>query len=600
MTDCTVRGKPLIKTDPIATLHEAARREYHAGRFEQAEQHYRAALARKPGDPDTLSSLGVVLKDLGRGDEAIECWQRALRAAPKHALAHNNLGVMYRLRKEPLKAIEHLRRAILASPRDSMAAANLAHAYLDVGRIGEAEALARRITQRAPKSADGQLMLGFALSQQAEIEGGIAAFLAAHALEPRSPVTLCNALFASLYGDKRDGAALLAFHREISAQIVPAAPVRKSWPNTREPERRLRVGYLSADLRGHPVGYFIEPILENHDRAQVEVVCYSTTNAPDKITERLRPHATLWRECAGMPDERLVEAIAADRIDILVDLAGHTALNRIRVIAAKPAPVQVLYIGYPSTTGMAALDWLIADARVCPPGHERFYSERVARVEGSFWCYRPNAEAPEPGDLPALAAGAITFGSYNALPKLSETTVRLWTRVLEVVPGSRLVLKALPFADAMTRKKTLERFVAAGADPARVQIEPPTEPSKFLAEYRRLDIALDPVPYNGGTTTCEALWMGVPVVSLAGGPFFARMSASLLHSTGLSELVTSSSDDYVRAAADLAADVPRLAGIRAGLRARMAASPLCDGPRAAHELEQAYRAMWRDWITPRS
>ncbi len=574
-----------------------ARFAYARADFEEAGRRYRQALEARPDHPDTLSSLGVVLKDLGRPQEAIACWQRALEIEPRHALSHANLGAMYRLMKDLPRAIEHLRTALEIEPRDASAATTLAHALLEMGRIGEAEALARGVVERAPQSGDGHLMLGFAAAHQARIEDAIAAFRAAHERAPESSVPLSNALFCSLYGEARDAAGLLGLARELAEKIVPAGPVRTQWRNDRDPERRLRLGFLSADLRRHPVGYFIEPILEHLDPAQFEVACYSTTVAPDEITARLKPHAALWRECGGLADERLVELIEADAVDVLLDLSGHTALNRVRALASKPAPVQALYIGYPGTTGMAAMDWIVADARVCPPGYERFYSERVARLAGSFWCYRPNPAAPEPGELPALRGGGVTFGSYNALSKLSDTTLRLWTRVLHAVPGSRLVLKALPFADAATREMTRRRFADAGMDSARLLIEPPTEPDRFLAEYRRVDIALDPAPYNGGTTTCEALWMGVPVVTLAGEAFFARMGASLMHNAGSPELVAASADEYVKIAAALAADIARLGDLRASLRARLAASPILDGPRAGRELGDACRTMWREWLT---
>lgn len=582
--------------DNLPSLRALGRLLFERGELAEAERCYRRAHELAPAHADTLNALGVVLRALGREKEAIECWNRVLRAHPGYSAAHNNLGVLYRLRREPQRAVEHLRAAVRLDPRDATTAANLAHALIDLGQISEAAHVARGIIERAPDSAEGHLMLGFARVYQGEVEEGLAQFMEAHRCAPQSALVISDALFASLYSAERDAAVVFELHRELAARIAPAQPVRTAWRNTRDPARRLKVGYLSPDFRSHPVAAFFEPVLAHHDAGQVEAHCYSTTHAPDAVTERLRGMAHEWRDCKAMSDAQLAAQIEADGIDILVDLAGHTAQNRAAVLRAKPAPVQVLYIGYPGTSGLPEVDWMIADARVCPPGMERYHTERIARVEGSFWCYRAPANAPEPAAPPALKRGYVTFGSYNALQKMSDAVVALWKRVLQAVPGSHLALKSLAFADAHTREAVRRRFTDAGIAAECIEVLPPSDGAQFLAEYRRMDIALDPFPYNGGTTTCEALWMGVPVVALEGERFCARMGASMLRSIGLPELVARDAEDYVRIADGLANDTARLAALRGELRARMAASPLCDAPRAARELEQVYRAMWRDWI----
>ena len=581
--------------DNAPSLRALARLHFDRGELEEAERLYREAHAHAPKHVDTLNALGVVLKDRGRGEEAIECWRKALTLAPRHSVAYNNLGVMLRLMHRPRQAVEYLRKAVELEPRDAMSAANLAHALIDLGQIAEADRIARGIIEREPHNAEGHLMLGFALVYEGELDEAIERFMDAHRYAPHSALVLSNTLFASLYSDSRDAAGVLALHRELARKIAPAGPLRASWRNSRDPVRRLRIGYLSPDMRTHPVSAFFEPVLAHHDARRFETFCYSTTNAPDAVTERLRERAGVWRDCQGMSDTRLVEQIEADGIDILVDLAGHTAQNRAPVLRCKPAPLQVLYIGYPGTSGLPEVDYIVANARICPPGSEAHYSERIARVEGSFWCYRPPEAAPGPGPPPALNNGYVTFGSYNALQKMSAGTVALWGRVLGAVPRSRLVLKSLSFADAAVRRTIHGKFTAAGVDPARVDVVPPSDNTVFLAEYQKLDIALDPFPYNGGTTSCEALWMGVPVVTLAGERFAGRMGASLLESLGLPELVSATPDDYVRIAAAFAADLPRLEALRGALRERMAGSGICDAVRAARELERVYRTMWREW-----
>jgi len=570
-------------------LEKRARKAYDDGDLAQAEALYRRAHQADGKRADTLIGLGVVLKDLARREEAVDCWKRVLEFDARNAAAHNNLGALFRLMRRPAEAERHLRTALDIAPGDTMAAANLAHVILELGQTSEALALARGILERAPDSPDGHLMLGFALAYQADVDAAVDAFLECHKRKPEANVALSNALFASLYSARPDE-AVLQLHKELGARIVAARPARTSWPGSRDAKRRLRVGYLSPDLRKHPVSAFFEPVLAHHE--EIEAYCYSTTAAPDAVTERLKRKATAWRDCSGWSDARIVEEIERDAIDILVDLAGHTAQNRAGVFRAKPAPVQALYIGYPGTSGLPEMDHVIVDGEIAPRGTEELYTENVVRLEGSFWCFRPPDGAPEVAPLPAKRNGFVTFGSYNALQKMQPAAVALWIDVLRAVPGSRLVLKSLPFADKDLREAIRRRFEDAGVAPGRLDVLPPSDPAVFLAEYGRIDIALDPVPYNGGTTTCEALWMGVPVITLSGQRFCARMGASILSRVGLADLVATDTGAYVAAAARLAAD-SGLGKLREGLRGRMADSPLCDGARVARELESAYRFMWR-------
>jgi protein O-GlcNAc transferase len=568
-----------------------ATRQFRDGKAAQAEPAFREAVQLQPTFTDAHVGLGMALKDLGRPGEAIGCWQRAVALDPRNAAAHNNLGAMYRLLKRPADAVRHLREAVKLVPGDSMSTANLAHALLEQGATSEAMQLARGIVAREPQSTDGHMMLGFALAYQGEVDAALGAFLESHRLKPEAAMPISNALFTSLYSDARDAAGLLELHTTLAREIVPAALPPLAPAALRAPAARLRIGYLSPDLRSHPVSTFFEPVLSHHDMEAFEVHCYSTAFVEDAVTQRLRATGAIWHACAGWTDERIAAQIRADGIDVLVDLAGHTAQNRAAVLRAKPAPVQALYIGYPGTTGLPEVDYLIADARVCPPGHERFCSERVVRLGGSFWCFRPPSDAPAPSVAPSLHNGFVTFGSFNALQKLTPSTFAMWIDLLREVPDARLVLKSLPFADAQLRETVARRFTAAGVAGERVAVLPPSLPGEFLAEYGRVDVALDPSPYNGGTTTFDALWMGVPVVTLPGERFCSRMAASVLGNLGLDELVAASASDYVAIAARLAREPARLQGLRSGLRERLAASPCCDAPRAARELEAAFRDM---------
>jgi predicted O-linked N-acetylglucosamine transferase (SPINDLY family) len=380
----------------------------------------------------------------------------------------------------------------------------------------------------------------------------------------------------------------------------------------RDPQRRLRIGYVSADFRSHSVASFIEPVIAGHDRGAVEVVCYSDAIA-DAVTERIRNEARPdgWCETRAFSDAALAEKIADDEIDVLIDLAGHTAGNRLLCFARRPAPVQVTYCGYPNTTGLAAMGWRLTDDIADPPvpadgavsadgagPSDRHCVERLWRLPHGFLCFRPDPDAGVPSPAPVLAEDRITFGSFNNLAKLGPDVLDLWAAVLKTTPWSRILLKARALSDTEVAGSMRQAFADRGIDPERVEIAPyAASPREHLALYRRVDIALDPFPYNGTTTTCEALWMGVPVVTLRGSAHAGRVGASLLHRVDCDELVAESAEDYLRITSRLAGERDRLVALRSNLRQRMAESPLTNPAIIARDLEAAFRSMWRDWCS---
>ncbi len=402
-------------------------------------------------------------------------------------------------------------------------------------------------------------------------------------------------LRARLLHDRDDAATLAAAHRAWDdAHGKPARLFARPFANDRAPERRLRVGYVSPDFRRHAVSIFFLPFLGAHDRANFDIACYSDWHRPDENTETIRGLSNLFRHVHAVDDDALAEMIRRDGIDILVDLAGHQPSSRMLMFASKPAPVQVSWLGYPGTTGLSAIDWRISDAVCDPPEDDALSSERVLRLPG-FHAYVGPVESLPVTPLPA-ASGPITFGSFNYLAKLSDTTLRLWARVLAAVPDSRLLLKGSYAVDEPTREMYRARFLAAGLPADRFEIVPrsPTV-IEHLELYGRIDIALDPAPYCGTTTTCEALWMGVPVLTLKGDRHAARVGASLMQQVGLPDFVAASADEYVAHAVRWAQDRAALAELRAALRARMQASPLCDVTGLARNIADGYRMMWRDW-----
>lgn len=372
------------------------------------------------------------------------------------------------------------------------------------------------------------------------------------------------------------------------------APITTSRPRADvNSAHRLKIGYVSSDFRTHSVSYFFEPLLQAHDKDVVEVYCYSGGQRPDATTVRLQALAHAWRDIGAMTDAQAAEQIYADGIDILVDLNGHTAQNRLRVFAHKPAPIQVTYLGYPDTTGLRTMDYRITDAWSDPPGDEVYYTEKLIRLEGCFLCYRPPDDAPPVATLPALKQGFITFGSFNARAKINEEVITLWSRLLQDIPTSRLLIKNPSLTCSVTRDYLYEQFKTQGITRERVELRGLARSTQdHLATYADIDIALDTFPYNGTTTTCEAMWMGVPVVTLAGDAHIGRVGVSLLHTVGQEDLISRNQDEYLRLARSLAEDRTRLANLRGELRQRMAASPLCDAQAFARKVEASYRDIW--------
>jgi predicted O-linked N-acetylglucosamine transferase (SPINDLY family) len=444
-----------------------------------------------------------------------------------------------------------------------------------------------------PGSGAAELGRAAALFDLWRVDEGVAAYARAHALQPASPAAHSAWLFHLHYPATAEADALAAAHRTYGARFpAPAAPARTD----PAPERRLRIGYLSPNFSRHSVGYFVAPVLEHHDRDAFESVCYYLHPRSDDATARMRGLAGRWRDAAAWDDDRLERAIRDDGIDVLVDLAGHTKLNRLPVMARKPAPLQVTWLGYPDTTGLPAIGYRITDAVADPPGAaDARHTEKLVRLPGPMLCYRPPEDAP-PVATPAARDGGVVFGSFNNADKLSVAAVALWSRVLAAVPDSRLLLKSARVGVPEAVERTRAAFAAHGVDPARIRLELWRERrADHLAAYADVDVALDTFPYSGTTTTCEALWMGTPVVTLAGGMHMSRVGASLLTHAGLADLVAADEAGFVATAVALARDAGRRAALRTSLRDRIAASPLTDARTHTRSLEAVYRGLWRDW-----
>lgn len=566
----------------------------HAGAIES----YDRAIALQPDYADAHTYRGNALAALGRRREALASYDRAIAIAPADAGAHFNRGVLLRAAHRPEAALASYDRAASLRPDWPELHVNRGNALKDLERLDDAAEAFRTAIRLRPGMAEAHANLGTALARLGFQDDAMARFRSARTLSsdgelPRRPMLM------TMNGLEGIGPAeLAAAHREMGHVLARSQPApRRHPPLVLVPRRRLRVGYVSPDLHTHAVACFFEGVLAAHDPEAIETVCYQCGTIADATTTRLRAAASLWRDVALLNDDGLAARIAADRIDILVDLAGHTRGNRLGVFQRRPAPIQATWIGYPNTTGLETIDYRITDAIADPPGEaDRLHAERLIRLPRGFLCYRPPDDAPPVAPRPCAAPAAreIAFGSFSDLSKVTNGVVATWARVLTRVPSSRLVLKAAGLGSASARDRILDLFGRQGIAPDRIRLmaSTPTRRS-HLDLYALIDVALDTFPYNGTTTTCEALWMGVPVVTFAGDRHAARVGASLLQRVGLDDLVAHDRDGYVAIACSLAADPARIARLGGELRARMAGSPLCDAPAFARDLEAAYAGMAR-------
>lgn len=566
-----------------------------SGALTEAESVYREVLGHDPDNFDVMHLLGNNLMQQQRHDESIALLQRAAAARPDASEVFYNLGSVFCARSEFDKAANSYRRAIAVRPDFAEALSNLGGVLKSIGDYDEAESCYRRAIEIKPEFAEAHYNLGNLLHLFGRLDEAIAAYRRTLDLKPDFVTAHSNLVYALNFHPDYEPAAIFEAHLAWARRHAePLGRFVAPHANVPAPDRRLRVGYVSPNFRDHAVTYFFEPTLAHHDARQFDVVCYSDVTRPDAYTQRLQSYRATWRDCTRLDDAALAELVRQDAIDILVDLTGHTDNNRLLAFARKPAPVQVTWNGYANTTGMSAIDYRISDAYADPPGmSDQLHSERLVRLPEIYMAFRPPDDSPPVGDLPAARAGHVTFGSFNALAKITPQVVALWGRLLQAVPSARLIICTVPAGSA--RGRVTQMFAAQGVDAARLEMHGTLPFPEFLALHQRADIALDPFPFHGTTTTCHTLWMGVPVVTRAGASHVSRVGVSILANLGLPQLIARSDDEYLTIAQSLAADTVSLGRLRAELRDRMLAAANTDGARLTRHLESAYRDMWRRW-----
>jgi protein O-GlcNAc transferase len=627
-----------MASEDTQSLFDQAVIRHEAGQLPEAQALYEQVIAADPGDADAMQLLAMIHVHQGRRDAGLKLLQQAVSIDPDAADGHYNLGRVLASMGQHESAIASLRKALALQPDFVDAYLYLGLSLRSVNQLGQAEAVFRQALALRPDSIEVLNNLGTVLRAQGRLDDAIAMYRQAatvrsdiaeihynlgNALQAAGRVDQAAAAYRDALKLRRDDPRLhsnllLSLHfspdsdpREIFAEHLDwnhrhaaplAAQIRSAGSapahsNERNENRPLRVGYVSPDFREHALPFFLEGLLAHHDPGVAQVFCYSDVARPDAVTRKLESFCRNWRSIAGKSDSDVAEMIRRDGIDILVDLTGHMADNRLLVFARKPAPIQVSALGYPDTTGLYVIDYRLTDGHIDPPtSTEQFYSETLQRLPRTFACYTPPADAPDVSPLPAATKGWVTFGSFNSLLKLHPALLERWAEILKQTPRSQMIIAAHGFEEAAVQNYFAGIFQNKGIDRQRLQFYGNQPLGEYLSLHGQVDLALDSFPINGHTVNCHALWMGVPVITLAGVTCCQRLCSSVLANLDLRQFIARTPEEYVRIAAEAASDLNRLSELRSGLRERMRKSPVMDAAGYARDVEAAYRQMWRRWL----
>lgn len=572
----------------------------NTGNFEAAATCYRTVIEAAPQHPQAHCNLGTVLQELGQIEDAIASYRQAIHSDASHVESYNNLALALQSLGRLDEAIECLQKALPLQPDFAETHSNLGSALQQQGHPGAALPHLQNAIKQAPNHAKAHSNMGAALIELGHPQKAIAHFEKALELQPQFPTAFSNLLLSQLYLSDTDPVKNRDLARQFAGTInSPVLPIQNH-PNSPDPNKLLKIGFVSADLRHHSVSYFLASVWPSLNSDTLQVFAYATSLIEDDMSQQLKNSVSVWRNLAGLSTDKQVETIQKDSIDILIDLGGHTAHNSLQLFARKPAPLQVSWLGYSATTGLDAMDYILCDPWVVPESDNSHYVETPWRLPENYLCFSPPNEQVEITELPALANGYLTFGSFNNLTKLSDATVHCWACLLKALPDSRLLLKAKQLDQPDFKVSLIERFKGEGVEEDQLIF---TERTKSLAAhfatYNEIDIALDPFPYGGTTTSAEALWMGVPVLTLKGDRFVGHVGESLLQNINLADWIADSPDDYIEKAVTLSQDLPALMQLCSQLREQFIASPICDAPRFSVHLQKAFRNMWEIYCQTR-
>lgn len=570
---------------------------FELGHYEEARILAEELVADEPERAEVYLNLGNVLVHTGKAKQGVKQYRKALELQPGYAEAHYNLASLLGSRADLANTIDYLERRIKEHGDSVQNLGMLASAHQAAGHLSQSEELCHRILKRQPDNISALITLGSCLSSGGDSAAAMLRYQRVVELDATQSAMGSNILFEhnNLAASGRE--LVFNLHREWAKKFeTPLLKPEHFADRDRDPQRKLRIGYVSGDFVRHPVGFLLRDILRHSAKDQFYIHCFSMVIRPEEVLPELREAADGWNDVFFSDDEELATLIRKTEIDILVDLSGHTAFHRLMVFARRPAPVQAEWIGYFHSTGMTAIDYFITDPSTTPPGSGQLFSETPVLMPHTRFCYGPPDYAPEVVAPPVEKLGAITFGSFNRLPKMTDEVVAAWCKILYAVPQSRLVVKSGALSDTTARERLLARFERHGIGQDRLDWREGSAHAEMLAEYGDIDIALDTFPFNGGMTTLEALWMGVPVVTIAGNTVVSRQTVSALANIGLAdELAFPSVEAYVAGAVALAHNPVRLAELRSQIRPRMAASPLRQSEQFTRDLEALYRRMWQAW-----
>ncbi len=585
------KNEPMRQTPPPPAEVNALIALYNAQRFAEVESQSRALLGQHPNAALLWKLLGASLQMQGK--DALPALQNAAKLSPNNAEAHNNLGVVLQERGQLDGAVASYRNALRIDPAFVEAHYNLGNVLCELGRLEEAVTSYRNALKFNPNFAVIHSNLGAVLQELGRLEEALSSCRRALELEPGLAVVHSNLLGMLICSSGHTPSYCLAEAREYGRRVSKKVTSRFSTWQCSDQPKRLRVGMVSGDLHNHPVGYFLESLLAQLDPARVELIAYPIDTHVDALTTRIKPYFAAWKPLYNLSDADAARLIHADGVHVLLDLSGHTEQNRLPIFAWKPAPVQASWLGYFATTGVAEMDYLLADEVCVPEAQRGDFSETVWYLPDTRWCFTPPEVDLPVASLPALENGHITFGCFQRLTKVGDDVLTVWGKILSALPNARLRWQCKQLADPTVAAQFVERLQRHGIDPARVSLHGAVSREAYLAAHAEVDVMLDTFPYPGGTTTCEALWMGVPTLTLAGDTLLARQGASMLTAAGLEDWVATSVADYIDKAVALAGDLPKLAALRAGLREQVSASSLYDAKRFARNFEAALWGMWQ-------
>ncbi|MDZ4201965.1 MAG: tetratricopeptide repeat protein, partial [Gallionella sp.] len=558
-----------------------------AGKLEEAGACFQKALALNPNSAVAYNDLGNVFSNMGKHAEAIACFQQSITLLPSLVAPYSNLGNVYKEQGKYAEAITCFQKALTINPHQPEVYSNLGNTLKNVDRYSEGVACLQKAIELKPDYAVAHYNLGNALQAQGRLVEAAGCYQRALALQPGLDQAYGNLFFISNYTSSVSPAIAVAEAARYGEMIRrKAGHAYSDWRCDMQPQR-LRIGLVSGDLRAHPVGYFLQGLLEHYDPSRIEFVAYPTHAHTDALTQRMLPRLSAWTPLYGKNDPQAAQQIHNDGIHILLDLSGYTTHNRLPVFCRKPAPVQATWLGYFATTGVKEIDYLIGDPHITPPEEESHFVEKIWRLPETYLCFTAPDVAVEVSPLPALTNGYITFCCFNNLTKIGDAVVALWAQVMHAVPGSRLFLKTRQLGEEGLSEQTLARFASHGIGSERLMFEGYSPRAGLLAAYQRVDIALDPFPYPGGTTSAEALWMGVPVLTKRGDRFLSHVGETVAHNVGLANWIAQDEPDYLAKAVAFAADLNRLAELRGNLRTQVLVSPLYDAARFARHFENA-------------